>query len=350
MEGSGDTFFAASLGDPGMAAGVSGGDDIGIGFLDVAGFSVEKLARHIGLHDVVDSGASAADHRFFEFNKLDSGDGLDELAGLAGDLLAVGEVAGVVVGDAFALEFGCLLEKIGEVLAEEEFGEVDDSLGELLGFGGAEKVAVLLHGASASGGVDDDGGVAGHGLDEFACELTGFVELPVVGVEGSAASLICGLDGVADAVKEALGTLVNSREEDLHGAPLEHIDLAFEFGFGQVGECDWLLRFGEIDFGVGAAEDFAEGFGHPVAGEEFGGGELGFEDEGVGGSGEERLLEEGCADLIAGDLEDLPVLNSARASGFAGSAAEALVEVGLGFIPGELAVDDASDEIDSAAR
>ena len=151
-------------------------------------------------------------------------------------------------------------------------------------------------------------------------------------------------------MKEALGTLVNAREENLHRTALEHVDLAFGFGFGKVGECGWLLRFGEIDFGVGAAEDLAQGFGHPVAGEEFGGGELGFEDEGVGGSGEERLLEEGCADLIAGDLEDLAVLNSARAGGFTGSAAEALVEVRLGFVPGELAVDDASDEIDSAAR
>ena len=94
----------------------------------------------------------------------------------------------------------------------------------------------------------------------------------------------------------------------------------------------------------------AQGFWHPVARQELGGGELSFEDEGVGGSGKKRLLEKGCADLIAGDLEDLTVLDSARAGGFTGSATEALVEMGLGFVPGELAVNDASDEVDSSPR
>lgn len=61
-------------------------------------------------------------------------------------------------------------------------------------------------------------------------------------------------------------------------------------------------------------------------------------------------MEEAGPDLITSDLEDLAVLDSARAGGFAGTATEALVEVRLGVVPSELPVDHTSDEVDASAR
>ena len=122
MQGSADASFATTLSDPGVATGISRGDDIGVGFLDVARFSVKELTRHAGLHHVVDSRASTTDHGFFEFDKLDSGDSCNELAGLGCDSLSVREVTGVVVCDSFACEIGVGAEELGEVFGEQELG------------------------------------------------------------------------------------------------------------------------------------------------------------------------------------------------------------------------------------
>ncbi len=120
MQGSADPPFAATLSDPCVATGVSRGDDIGFGFLDVARFSVKELPRHVGLHHVVDSRTSTTDHGFFEFNKFDSWDSSNKLAGLGCDSLSVREVTCVVVCDSFAFKFGVLGEEFGEVFGQEE--------------------------------------------------------------------------------------------------------------------------------------------------------------------------------------------------------------------------------------
>ena len=122
MQGSADASFATTLSDPCVATGVSRGDDIGFGFLDVVRFSVKELPRHVGLHHVVDSRASTTDHGFFEFNKFDSWDSSNKLARLGYDFLAVREVTGVVIGDAFAFEIGVGAEELGEVFGEQELG------------------------------------------------------------------------------------------------------------------------------------------------------------------------------------------------------------------------------------
>ena len=60
---------------------------------------VEELARHFGLGDVVDTGAAAAGVGLVHLDQFQAGDLLKQFAGLKAHLLAVGEMAGVVVGD-----------------------------------------------------------------------------------------------------------------------------------------------------------------------------------------------------------------------------------------------------------
>ncbi len=111
-----------------------------------------------------------------------------------------------------------------------------------------------------------------------------------------------------------------------------------------------LLRFWQVDFSIRSAQDLAHYIWHPRAREELGRGELGLEDQGVSGSGQERLLQQTRADLVTGDFEDLAILNAARTSRFTCSATKTLVEMGLHVIPGELAINDTPDEIDSPSR
>ena len=80
------------------AAWVAVGDDAGAGGLDVFELAVEELVGHFRLHDVVDASAAAAPEALRQLYQLEVGDEPQELAWLGGDLLAMREVAGLVVG------------------------------------------------------------------------------------------------------------------------------------------------------------------------------------------------------------------------------------------------------------
>jgi len=139
-------------------AGVGGDDGVGVSGEQVLDFPVAELLGGFRLEQVVDAGGAAAEGGFGNFGDLEAGDSGEQLARLLKDALRVAQVAGVVVGDAYLqrisrgdwFEFG------------EDFGDVAALCGECLGAGGpvrivAEKMAVLLHGGAAAGGVDDDG-------------------------------------------------------------------------------------------------------------------------------------------------------------------------------------------------
>ena len=91
--------MAEAAGDLKVTSGVGGGEDRCAGTDDVPDLPDEELLGLLRLGDVVDASAAAAPVGFGEFHKLESGDELQEVAGLLGDLLAVRQVTGIVVGD-----------------------------------------------------------------------------------------------------------------------------------------------------------------------------------------------------------------------------------------------------------
>ena len=91
--------MAEATGDLKVAPGVGGGEDRCAGADDVPDLADEELFGLLGLGDVVDAGAAAAPIGLGEFDELEARDELQEVAGLFGDLLAVRQVTGVVVGD-----------------------------------------------------------------------------------------------------------------------------------------------------------------------------------------------------------------------------------------------------------
>ena len=98
----GDLDRAAALldlaGDLEDAADVAGGDDLGAGGRDVVHLAAAEPLRHLGLGEVVGPRRAAADLALLERDQLQAGDHPEQLPGLAADLLAVAEVAGVVIG------------------------------------------------------------------------------------------------------------------------------------------------------------------------------------------------------------------------------------------------------------
>ena len=180
-----------SIGDLEMAAGIGGGDHLGPGFFDMADLPLQQLGRHLGLGDIVNPGAAAAPCRFAEFRQLQAGDGLEDIAGLFGDLLAVAEMAGLVVG-----HFAGSLGRLGFAQADEVEPLVD--VLELFGPGGSaipirrifrQQPAIGFQVRTAACRVGDDGVIVG-GIDQVEHppgEETRGVGLAVVGVEGTAA-------------------------------------------------------------------------------------------------------------------------------------------------------------------
>ena len=171
----------------------------GFGGEEVGDLAIPELVGGLRLDEVVDTGGSAAERGLGDLDDIESGDGGEQLAGLAEDALRVPEMAGIVVGDA---EGKGVAGGGGRELAED-LGDVAAFGGEVAGADGpvgvvAEKVAVLLHGGSAAGGVDDDGidvGVFEDG-DDVAGHVGGLGLEAGVEHEGAAAGLVGGRDDV----------------------------------------------------------------------------------------------------------------------------------------------------------
>jgi hypothetical protein len=192
----GELFFACSAEaahELEETAGVGGDDRFGVSGEQVGDFAIAELLGGPGLEQVVDAGGATAEGGFGDLGDFEAGDCGEEFARLEEDALCVAKMAGVVVGDAEwewvsrgdGLEFG------------EDFGDVAAFCGEgagAFGPGGvvAEKMAVLLHGGTAAGRVDDDGvdvGLLEEG-DEAAGHGGGLIFQSGVDHEGSAAGLV----------------------------------------------------------------------------------------------------------------------------------------------------------------
>jgi hypothetical protein len=133
--------------------------------------------------------------------------------------LRVAEVAGVVIRDAD-----------GQGIARRERRELGEDLGDVAAFCGegcgsggpggvvAEEMAVLLHGGTAAGGVDDNGvdcGLLEEG-DDATGHFGGLVFEAGVEHERAAAGLICGDDDFAAlGGEDSGGGCVDVGEEDL---------------------------------------------------------------------------------------------------------------------------------------
>ena len=88
-----------AAGDLEVAAGVGGGEDFGAAGQDVTGFPGEEGFGFLRAGDAVDAGAAAAPGAFREIDEADAGQQAQQVARRGGDPLAVGEVAGIVVGE-----------------------------------------------------------------------------------------------------------------------------------------------------------------------------------------------------------------------------------------------------------
>ncbi len=91
--------MAEATGNLKVAPRVGGGEDRCAGADDVPDLADEELFRLLGLGNVVDASATAAPVGLGKFDELEAGDQFEQIAGLLGNLLAVRQVAGVVVGD-----------------------------------------------------------------------------------------------------------------------------------------------------------------------------------------------------------------------------------------------------------
>ena len=85
--------------DLGETADIASGDEVGVGGEDVLGFLFAEGVGDFGLVDVVGAGGAAAEVGVGYLGEGGARDHFEQIAGLGGDALGVGEVAGVVVGD-----------------------------------------------------------------------------------------------------------------------------------------------------------------------------------------------------------------------------------------------------------
>ena len=79
------------------ASDVGAGDQLGSGASEVVDLDAPQFRCFLWLHQVVDAGAAAADPGLGGFPQLQMGNGLEQLARLAGDALAVNHVTGIVI-------------------------------------------------------------------------------------------------------------------------------------------------------------------------------------------------------------------------------------------------------------
>ena len=131
--------------------------------------------RHLGLRQVISARGPAAKLGFVERDELEERDHGQELPGLVANLLAVAEVAGVVIS-----HLGRDRELGGDWPEfHEKFGDVADLGDEFLcGLIVRKEVSVILEHRAAAGGVDDDGveavGVEGLQVRSGEIERGGF--------------------------------------------------------------------------------------------------------------------------------------------------------------------------------
>jgi hypothetical protein len=354
------------------AAGIAGGDYIGVKSGDEVCFAIAEFAGGVGLDEIIDARGAAADRRFGNFKEFEAGDLGEQLARLRADALGVLEMAGIVEGDTSAqgFTFGARW-KFGK-----DFGDVAAFGGETagaVGVGGivAEKMTVFLDVGAATGGIDDDGVNVSlfEDVDGGAGELEGLDFFASVDAERAAAGLFWRRDDFATfGGEDADGGGVDIREKGALDAAEEEADAFAFFAFGGGERRDSFDRFYFGEKSVHRGQGFGEEF------EETGGAknrlQAGFlvgqerppetiEARWFGEGFEEHAAMETFArgamvvafDLGAGGFDEFSVFDAGGARRHAGDATEAGVEVAdPGFVDFCQAFVGGFHEMDAAAR
>ena len=180
----------------------------------------EELFGLLGLGDVVDAGAAAAPVGLGEFDQLEARDELKELSRLLGHLLAVREVAGVVVGDGQVAQAG--LRRPAAVLHHPlvdiaQLGVPELGQGRVDGVCG-QQGAVVAEVIAAAARVRDDGVELGRReeVDHPLGQRLGRIAFAVVGVERAAARLDGRrVDFAAVGQKDVRGVAVDVGEDEV---------------------------------------------------------------------------------------------------------------------------------------
>ena len=235
--------MAEAAGDLKVAPGVGGGEDRCAGADDVPDLADEELFGLLGLGDIVDAGAAAAPVGLGQLDELEPRDELQEVARLLGDLLAVRQVAGVVVSDGEVAEArprGAATVLHHPFVDIAELGVPQLRQRRVDGVFG-EQGAVMPEMITAAAGIRDDG-VELRRREEVDHPLgqgLGRVGFAIVGVEGAAAGLDRRRVDLAAVGQQYVGGVAIDVREDqiLHAAGEQgHAMLFLGGGFDRTDE------------------------------------------------------------------------------------------------------------------
>ena len=345
--------MAEATGDLKVAPGVGGGEDRCAGADDVPDLADEELFGLLGLGDVVDACAAAAPISFGEFDELESGDQFEQVAGLLGNLLAVGQVTGIVVGDGEVAQASlrCAAAVLHHPLVDvaelriPEFCQrpVDRVVG--------EQGTIMAEMVTAAAGVGDDGVELRRRekVDHPLRQRLGRIGFAIVSVKGAAA----GLDGrrvdfAAVGQEDVRGIAIDVGEDEILDAAREQgdavlllrrrLDGADELrrelrrdGRALRLEATEILRkeLGQAELTEGGlqAESLVKPEESADEAEQARAHEQAADCDRTPEAAGEGLIEAGGLDFGAGSLEQVGVIHAGRAGGLARQAAEAVTHL-----------------------
>jgi len=91
--------FVQTRADLEEATGVGGDDDFCPGFQNVLNLALLQTRGHFRFGQIVTAGAAATDVGFGQLDIIRARDRLDEVSGRLGNVLWMGEMTGVMIGD-----------------------------------------------------------------------------------------------------------------------------------------------------------------------------------------------------------------------------------------------------------
>ena len=112
------TVLQGRLADPSVASRISQNHRLSPRFLNVRPLAIKQPPRHLRLGEIVRARRSATQVRFFKLDELDARHRLDQISWTFADPLAVGKVAGVMIGNRAFPSCG------GEIEARDRLAQV----------------------------------------------------------------------------------------------------------------------------------------------------------------------------------------------------------------------------------
>jgi len=140
---------ARALGDLHQAPRVAGRHHPRAALHDAIELGGQQAVGHLGLEDIVDSRAAAAEVAVAQLDQREARDASQQRARLAPHLLAVRQMTGVVIGD------GQRHRPERQRGVGQHLGDVTHATGQPRGRRVRQPVIVLAHGRAAAGGVGD---------------------------------------------------------------------------------------------------------------------------------------------------------------------------------------------------